>query len=399
MNHGASESKLPAWAPSGGGEGFATRIVAAVPDSADSVVCTRKGAARHIDVAGLEKRITTGDRVALAQAITLVESRTEQHRVLADELIDRLTPRSQPSIRIGISGVPGAGKSTFIDSLGLNLVRLGRRLAVLSVDPSSPVSGGSILADKTRMDRLAREAGVFIRPSPSGGLLGGVARRTREVIGLCEAAGYDTIIVETVGVGQSEVVVRSMVDCFVLLTIAGTGDELQGMKKGILELAHLVVVNKADGENKVRAESAALELERALRYLDAKGEDEKPKVRTCSALTGEGVAEIWLAVEACIDRARRRGDFDRIRRSQNVSWMNDLLLQLLADRCESNKQLRSMRAAIESEVAEGRVSARRAARMVVDEMITGWRDECRDEAHNRDALFGKKRGVGVADLP
>ncbi len=354
---------------------------------------------RRIDVADLERRIVAGDRVALAQAITLVESKAERHRILADELIDRITPRSKSSVRVGISGVPGAGKSTFIDALGLNLVRQGHRLAVLSVDPSSPVSGGSILGDKTRMDRLSRETDVFIRPSPSGGLLGGVARRTREAIALCEAAGYDTILVETVGVGQSETLVRSMVDCFVVLTIAGAGDELQGMKKGILELAHLVVVNKADGDNQVRAESTALEFERALRYFDVKGDDWKPRVKTCSAITGMGVPEVWLAVEEYIRRAESGGDLDRVRRQQNVSWMNDLLVRLLVDLCDSNKELRAMRVALEGEVAEGGVSARRAAQHIVDQVISGLRREHFEEGHNRDALFGKKRGVGAADLP
>lgn len=305
------------------------------------------------DVESLVEGIVRGDRGSLARAITLVESRAPRHRAAADRLIELVLEKTGGSQRIGITGVPGAGKSTFIDCLGMKLIAEGKRVAVLSVDPSSPISGGSILGDKTRMERLAREPNAFIRPSPSGGELGGVARKTRETICLCEAAGFDVVLVETVGVGQSEVLVRAMVDCFLVLTIAGAGDELQGMKKGILELADLLIVNKADGENRKRAELACAEFSRALHYLDTPDGGWPVRVVVCSARTGEGVADIWAKVQAYYEYARGSGQLMDTRRSQNLAWMNELVQQALRDRFETSPAVRSNRPAIESAVARG----------------------------------------------
>lgn len=297
--------------------------------------------------------IRTGDRGALARGITLVESVAPAHRAAADELLGRLAPHAGGARRIGITGVPGAGKSTFINRLGVDLLNGGARLAVLSVDPSSPVSGGSILGDKTRMEALARDTRAFIRPSPSGCALGGVARRTRESLVLCEAAGFDTVLVETVGVGQSEVMVRSMVDAFLVLAIAGAGDELQGMKKGILELADLLVVNKADGENRVRAEAARAEFARALHYVEVPAGEWTPRVLACSAVTGEGMAETWGAVEAYFAWARASGSLERRRRAQQIAWLDALVVEGLRERFNALPRVAAERAELEAAVAAG----------------------------------------------
>ncbi len=318
-----------------------------------------------MEPAELAERIAAGDRTALARGITLVESRAATHRTAAMELLERLTPRAGGAQRVGITGAPGAGKSTFIDVLGLQLCEAGRRVAVLSVDPSSPVSGGSILGDKIRMERLSRHRAAFIRPSPSGCELGGVARRTRETITLCEAAGFDTVLVETVGVGQSEVVVREMVDCFLVLMIAGSGDELQGIKKGIIELADVLAVNKADGDNRMRAEATRLEFARALHYL-APGEGAwQPPVLSCSAVTGEGVGEVWSAVQKFFVHSGLTGAFAGRRRTQALAWLRSLVEQGLQDAFLGNPAVRASRAELEAGVAAGQISAPTGARKLL----------------------------------
>jgi LAO/AO transport system kinase len=345
-------SSSPDWAPPEGGEGFATKVVAGVP-APSSVPAGGGQSAALPDVGGLVKQILAGDRTALARGITLVESRAPAHRAAADDLLQRLTPHAGGALRVGITGVPGAGKSTFIDALGMQLCAANRRVAVLSVDPSSPVTGGSILGDKTRMERLARHPAAFIRPSPSGCELGGVARRTRETITLCEAAGFDTVLVETVGVGQSEVVVRGMVDCFLVLMIAGAGDELQGMKKGILELADVLVVNKADGDNRTRAEAARLEFSRALHYL-AGGEGAwQTPVLTCSAQTAAGLPEVWAEVEKFVALARSRGEFDARRCAQDLTWLQALVEEGLREAFLTSPAVRAEQAEIIAQVSAG----------------------------------------------
>jgi LAO/AO transport system kinase len=270
--------------------------------------------------------VLRGDRVVLARAITLVESELASDAALAAALLDRLLPHAGRARRVGVSGVPGAGKSTFVDTLGMHLVRdRGERVAVLSVDPSSPVSGGSILGDKTRMERLALESAAFIRPSPARGHLGGVARRTRETILLCEAAGYENILVETVGVGQSETAVRSMTDFFLLLLIAGAGDELQGIKRGILEMVDAIAVNKADGDNVERASRTRAEYAAALHLFAASADGWMPRVLTCSARTGAGIKAIWDIVLEHRSQMEAAGFLAERRRAQALDWMRELV--------------------------------------------------------------------------
>lgn len=367
----------PDWVPPGGGEGFATRIVSGVP--APGPGTGRPVAApAAADVADLARRIRQGDRVALARGITLVESRSAAHRASADALLDAVNDRSGGSLRVAITGVPGAGKSTFIDAIGLQLCEAGWRVAVLSVDPSSPVTGGSILGDKTRMEHLARHPSAFIRPSPSRGELGGVAQRTRETITLCEAAGFDTVLVETVGVGQSEVLVRDMVDCFLVLTIAGAGDELQGLKRGILELADVLVVNKADGDDRNRAEAARLEFDRALHYLSGPEGAWRTPVLACSARTREGLDEVWATVEKFVSRAREEGHFDARRGLQQLAWLKAQLESGLHELMLADPGVRAEQAEVVRLVGAGSLSpvagARRILRRVAakhGEKVTG----------------------------
>jgi LAO/AO transport system kinase len=272
---------------------------------------------------------------------------------------------------VGVTGAPGAGKSTFIDTLGLRLCEQGRHVAVLSVDPSSPLSHGSILGDKTRMERLSRHPSAFIRPSPSGGEMGGVARRTREALLLCEAAGFDTVLVETVGVGQSEVLVRDMVDCFLLLLIAGAGDELQGIKKGIIELADIIAVNKADGDNLARTEAARLEFERALHYLPASDGSWHTPVLSCSSLGGAGVDKLWEEVERFIRHGETSGSLAGRRRAQALSWLSALVEQGLRDAFYSRPETAALQQTLEAEVAAGSISAPSAARRLLEAARTG----------------------------
>ena len=272
-------------------------------------------------VAGVLK----GDRAILGRAITLVESSSRRHEAQAQELLLQLLPHTGKAKRVGITGVPGAGKSTFIEAFGCFLVKQGHRLAVLTIDPSSSRTRGSILGDKTRMERLSREESAFIRPSPAGDCLGGVARRTRETMLLCEAAGFDIIIVETVGVGQSEVALRSMVDFFLLLLLPGAGDELQGIKKGIVEMADAVLINKADGDNRLRAEEARAEQDAALHYSQPATPGWQTEVRLCSGLTGEGIPELWTRIEHFYRELEPKGVIKRRRQQQTLDWLMDLI--------------------------------------------------------------------------
>ena len=276
--------------------------------------------------------ITSGNITALSRAITLIESTNPAHSQKANEIINACLPHANTSIRIGITGVPGVGKSTFIEAFGLHLTSLGKKVAVLAVDPSSTLSRGSILGDKTRMEDLVKDKNAFIRPSPSGDSLGGVARKTRETIILCEAAGFDTVIIETVGVGQSETAVHSMVDFFLLLKLAGAGDELQGIKRGIIEMADAIVINKADGENIKAAKTAKVEFNRALHLYPAKASGWSPKVSLCSGLKREGISEVWEMIENYTTTTSDNGFFDSHRNNQNKFW----LLQTIEERLKSN---------------------------------------------------------------
>jgi len=265
--------------------------------------------------------VLAGDRGALGRAITLVESSLDADQASARELLRRLMPATGAALRVGVTGVPGVGKSTFIETLGRRLTAAGTRLAVLAVDPSSERTGGSILGDKTRMQELARDPLAFVRPSPSRGSLGGVARRTREVILLCEAGGYEVVFVETVGVGQSETMVAGMVDFFLVLMLAGAGDELQGIKRGILEMADLVAINKADGDNREAARRARVEYARALHLMPRKSAYWEVPVLTCSGLSGEGMAELWAAIEGYREAMQAAGEWDANRAQQRVQAM------------------------------------------------------------------------------
>lgn len=349
----------PDWVPPEGGAEFATRIVAGVPLRVPETRPVRRRAAEAPEK--LAEAIRAGDRGALARGITLIESRAAAHRAAADVLLNLLTPQAGGAMRIGVTGAPGAGKSTFIDALGVQLCDAGKRVAVLSVDPSSPVTRGSILGDKTRMENLARRPGAFIRPSPSGGELGGVARRTRETIVLCEAAGFEVVIVETVGVGQSEVLVRGMVDCFLVLLLAGAGDELQGIKKGLLELADVLAVNKADGDNQARAEAARREFSRALHYLAGPEGAWQQQVLACSSVTGEGIAAVWTTVEKFFAHGRQHGTFADRRREQAIAWLESLVQEGLRDAYATRKGVGALRTQLEAQVGAGLLPAPMAA--------------------------------------
>jgi LAO/AO transport system kinase len=318
------------------------------------------------DVAALAEAIRTGDRAALPRAITLVESTRPDHREQAQRLLLELMPDAGKSLHVGITGVPGVGKSTTIEALGMHLIEQGHRVAVLAVDPSSTRTGGSILGDKTRMAQLAVHACAYIRPSPTSGTLGGVARATRETIVLLEAAGYDVILVETVGVGQSEVAVANMVDTFVFLTLARTGDQLQGIKKGVLELADIVVVNKADGEHLTEAKSAARELSAAIRLIYPRETLWRPPVLTMSALEGTGLRELWDTVLQHRDVLTAAGEFDARRRTQQVDWTWSMVRDAVLDRVLTHPAVKSMRAEIERQVRAGELTPALAAQQILD---------------------------------
>jgi LAO/AO transport system kinase len=315
--------------------------------------------ASRTDLADLTARLRGGDRAALARAITLVESKKPEHRARAQELLKRLLPATGKAVRVGITGAPGVGKSTTIDALGTLLTGRGHRVAVLAVDPSSVRTGGSILGDKTRMARLAADERAFIRPSPSAGTLGGIAARTRETLLLAEAAGYDTVLVETVGAGQSEVAVAEMTDTFVALMLPGAGDELQGLKKGLLELADVVAVNKADGENLARARAAAASLKAAMHILASGGAE--PPVLTYSALKGEGLDALWQAVLDHRARLAQSGALAEKRRAQQVRWMWTLIEERVRERLATDSAIKARIPALEKAVAEGRLPPALAA--------------------------------------
>jgi len=311
--------------------------------------------------------ILAGDRRALAKAITLVESVRPQDRKASQDLLNELLPHTGNSIRIGITGVPGVGKSTFIESFGQTVIAEGKKVAVLAVDPSSPVAGGSILGDKTRMEHLSREANAFIRPSPAGKALGGVALKTRESMLLCEAAGYDVVVVETVGVGQSEHQVGSMVDFFLILLLPGGGDELQGIKKGILELADAILINKADGESENLANKTRLHYQSALSLLTQSG-FWSPEVRTCSALERSGITEAWAMITRFRREALSAGHLANMRSEQNLQWMWQLTDQLLRQQITDHPTLTTRLPAIEAEVSAATLTPLSAAQSIIDHL-------------------------------
>ena len=326
----------------------------------------KKPKRRQFTVGEYVEGIVKGDVTVLSQAVTLVESVKPEHQAVAQEVIEKCLPYSGNSIRIGISGVPGAGKSTSIDVFGLHVLERGGKLAVLAIDPSSERSKGSILGDKTRMEKLSVHPDSFIRPSPSAGSLGGVARKTRETIILCEAAGFDKIFVETVGVGQSETAVHSMVDFFLLIQLAGTGDELQGIKRGIMEMADGIVINKADGNNIEKAKLAAAHFRNALHLFPAPESGWTPQVLTYSGFYGIGIKEIWDMVYSYIDFVKKNGYFDYRRNEQAKYWMYETINEHLRDSFYNNPAIASMLAAQEQDVLQGKATSFSAAKKLLD---------------------------------
>lgn len=310
--------------------------------------------------------VRAGNIRSLAKAITLVESRNLDHSKAATLLLDELLSDSGKGVRVGISGVPGVGKSTFIEALGLSLTARGHRIAVLAVDPTSQLSGGSILGDKTRMEELSRDPAAFIRPSPSGDTLGGVARKTRETMLLCEAAGYDVVIVETVGVGQSEVAVAAMVDLFLLLQLPGAGDELQGIKKGVMEIADAIVINKAEGDNRPRAELARTQIETALHILQPKSPNWQVPVLLCSALRQEGVDAVWEMICSYRYAMEQSGEFADKRRRQSTDWMWTLVMDNLKDLFRRDEAVEALLPALQRDVASGKTTPGAAARRLLE---------------------------------
>ncbi len=360
----------PDWVPENAGPGFATRVM----QGATPTVTARSGVGprrARLSVEDYAKGVLAGDRTILGRAITLIESNAAAHQEQSQQLLARLLPHTGHARRVGITGIPGAGKSTFIEAFGCHLTSLGHRLAVLAIDPSSTLTGGSILGDKVRMEKLSRQAGAFIRPSPSGGSLGGVARKTREAILVCEAAGFDVILVETVGVGQNEVTVRSMVDFFLVLMIAGAGDEMQGIKKGVIELADALVINKADGDNVPRCLATQAEMKRVLHYLHPPTPGWETPALLASSLTQAGVPEVWQTTEEFFENTRRRGLLQQRRQEQAVQWMHALVLESLRSRFYGSAAVQAHLPALERAVATGEKPALAAAMELMKEGLNG----------------------------
>lgn len=372
-----TDTYKPSWVPEENDNKFACRVMRGVEGGHDGM-SEKQGAAKPASAPAYVRRkkmtvddyvegVVSGNRMVLSRAITLVESNAAAHFEMAQQVLQKLLPYTGKSKRVGITGVPGAGKSTFIEALGTQLCKDGHKVAVLAVDPSSTVTKGSILGDKTRMEQLARQPNAFIRPSPSGGTLGGLTRTSRETLLLCEAAGYDTILVETVGVGQSETTVRSMVDFFLLVVLTGAGDELQGMKKGVMELADAIVVNKADGDNKPRAEVTKAEYERILYFIRQATDHWTTHAYTCSAYTGEGIMPLWNdVVEKFMQQGWDNGVLAERRKQQTLSWVYSMVEEHLHNLFYRAPEIISCKSAIEDAVIAGKLSATMAVQKLID---------------------------------
>jgi GTPase len=362
-----NKKSKPEWVPKDGGKAFTTSVVKGKESQHDGMpgsnnVKHHKAASkRQLSIDDYVQGVQNHDRTILAQAITLIESNSEKHFEMGQEVLRQLLPYTGKSLRIGITGVPGAGKSSFIETLGCMLMNEDYQLAVLAVDPSSSLSKGSVLGDKTRMEMLSRNQNCFIRPSPSSGKLGGVTRKTRETTLICEAAGFDVIFIETVGVGQNEITVRSMVDFFLLLKIAGAGDELQGIKKGVIELADAILINKADGDNLKRAEIAQRDFANALHYLKSPTKGWTPETHTCSAVTGNGIYSVWEMIKRFEAIVRESKIFELRRNQQNLGWVHDLVSERLLNEFYANPKIKAMLPQLEKDVIKGKIPPTQAA--------------------------------------
>ncbi len=356
-----SNSYKPEWTPEDAGDEFAVRVIKGKNSPGEVNKNGSKFKRQEHSVDELVDGVLQGDRVKLAKTITLVESNARSHFEKAQDVLHKLLPHSGNSIRIGISGVPGAGKSTIIEALGVYLIEQGHKVAVLTIDPSSALTKGSILGDKTRMEKLSRESNCFIRPSPSGGTLGGVTRKSRETIIVCEAAGYDVILIETVGVGQNEITVRSMVDFFLLVQITGAGDELQGIKKGVIEISDAIVVNKADGNNKQKANMARSEYMNVLHYLKPVTEGWNTNAFTCSALTREGITELWSVIEKFKEVTQASDVFEQRRKDQKVEWVFRMIEDELKDSFYNQLNVKKSIPKITSRIQSGQLLPTAAA--------------------------------------
>lgn len=320
----------------------------------------------NLSIADYLNGILSGNRMILSKAITLIESSLPTHQILAQEIIEKCLPHSGKSFRLGITGVPGVGKSTFIEALGMYLIGKGKKIAVLAIDPSSQRSKGSILGDKTRMEDLANNPNAFIRPSASAGSLGGVARKTKESIILCEAAGFDTIFIETVGVGQSETAVSSMVDFFLLLMLAGAGDELQGIKRGIMEMADAILINKAEGDNLKKAQLARIQYANALHLFPAPPSGWTPLVETCSALHHQGIDTVWNMIENYLELVKANGYFEKNRQNQSVQIMQETINQRLIDDFHQNKEIKKYLEKLRTDILDQKISSYVAAQLLLE---------------------------------
>lgn len=366
----------PEWAPADANEKFASRVMVGVAETEReprSIAPEAAKAARPPELTAKDyiEGVLRCDRMILSRAITIIESNAAKHFELGQEIVQGVLPHCGQATRVGITGVPGAGKSTFIEALGTRLIHQGHKVAVLAVDPSSTVSRGSILGDKTRMEQLSKEKNAFIRPSPSGGTLGGVTRKSRETLMLCEAAGFDVILVETVGVGQSETTVRSMVDFFMAVVITGAGDDLQGIKKGLLELAEAIVVNKADGANLQKALVTQADYNQVLHYLRQATEGWQTTAHACSALTGEGILEIWQVVSNFMAQMRQSGQLAARRQQQNLTWVRDMADQYVQKLIADNPAIAGPRKQIEAAVLSGSLSPTKALQQIIEAIETG----------------------------